>query len=405
METKSRRRIFVGYDDGSKSIKYYNAGSRKVLVSQNVRFLSLTNDETPLEPIIITPDAPDEGESEGNIPTTLGNKGNSIKRKRDDEEELEPEQRRTRGRWINYRYLADPFPDEEEDETTFTTNENVYAIIAGDEYTSLKDARNSIDWPEWEKAIQKELTQLYQMGTWRLADKPKDAIPIANKWIFVRKSDKSGEIVKYKVRLVAKGCTQRPRYNYVETFSPVVRMDTIRAILEIVPIKGLKIHQLDIKGAYLNGTLKEKVYMRQPEGYGDDTDSVCELLKTIWSKTIRLGMEHSVRQKHERIWLQSYQLRSMHIYQMGWQRCGDTHSLGRRHTPIHFIWQAHWANSIRYMNCMGNNRSWGTYKNCRDRNYPKSWLSQKLYINSILERKGLSGINSVTTPMDPNIKL
>ena len=57
-------------------------------------------------------------------------------------------------------------------------------------------------------------------------------------------------------------------------------MDAIRAILALVPIMGLKICQLDIKGAYLNGILKEKVYMKQPEGYEDGTDRICELLKT-----------------------------------------------------------------------------------------------------------------------------
>ena len=86
---------------------------------------------------------------------------------------------------INYRYLNDPFPDEEENEATFTSNDEIFAIIAGDEYTSLKDAKNSPDWLEWEKAIQKELAQLYQTGTWRLIEKPPDAIPIANKWMFV----------------------------------------------------------------------------------------------------------------------------------------------------------------------------------------------------------------------------
>src|SRR5271168_3613945 len=60
METKSRRRIFVGYDDGSKSIKYYNAETRKVLTSRNICFLNLTN-EPPPEPIVVSTDAPHEG--------------------------------------------------------------------------------------------------------------------------------------------------------------------------------------------------------------------------------------------------------------------------------------------------------------------------------------------------------
>ena len=87
--------------------------------------------------------------------------------------------------------------------------------------------RNSPNWPEWEKVIQSELAQLHQMETWRLVEKPPNAVPIANKWTFLKKWNKAGEVVKFKARLVAKGCTQRPGHNYVETFSPVVCMDTI----------------------------------------------------------------------------------------------------------------------------------------------------------------------------------
>lgn len=114
-----------------------------------------------------------------------------------------------RAKRVDYRYLNDPFPDEDDEEVA-----------------SLKEAKNSPDWPEWEKAIHKELAQLHQMGTWRLVKKPDDAIPIANKWTFVKKRNKAGEVVKFKARLVAKGCAQRPGHDYVETFSPVVRMDT-----------------------------------------------------------------------------------------------------------------------------------------------------------------------------------
>ena len=106
-----------------------------------------------------------------------------------------------------------------------------------------------------------------KMGTWILVDKPEDATPIPNKWKFEKKMNKAGEIIRYKARLLAKGYVQRPGYDYQETFSPVVRMEAIRAILSMVLIKGLKIQQMDVKGAYLNGILKEKIYMRQPEGY------------------------------------------------------------------------------------------------------------------------------------------
>ena len=65
------------------------------------------------------------------------------------------------------------------------------------------------------------------MGTWRLVEKSPNAIPIANKWTFLKKRNKASEVIKFKARLVVKGCAQRPGHDYVETFSPVVRMDAI----------------------------------------------------------------------------------------------------------------------------------------------------------------------------------
>ena len=130
--------------------------------------------------------------------------------------------------------------------------------------------------------MQVELKQLHEMGTWELVEKPPDVVPITNKWVFVRKRNKLGEIVKYKARLVARGYSQRPGQDYNETYSPVVRMDTLRAILALVPIKRLKIQQMDIKGAYLNGILKENIYMEQPEGSDDGTGRICRLRKTLY---------------------------------------------------------------------------------------------------------------------------
>jgi Reverse transcriptase (RNA-dependent DNA polymerase) len=91
------------------------------------------------------------------------------------------------------------------------------------------------------------------MGTWELVKKPLDAIPIANKWLFVKKTNNIGQIEKYKARLVIKGCSQCPGFDFNETYSPVVRIETVQTILAMVPQMDLKIQQLDIKGAYLNG--------------------------------------------------------------------------------------------------------------------------------------------------------
>ena len=413
METKSRQRIFVGYDDGSKSIKYYNVETRKVLTSRNIRFLALTDTETPPEPMVLLPDAPREGEPGSSTLPTSENTSDSLKRKRnkyDEDEEHNQRQTRVKKR-VDYRYLNNPFPDEEDVSETnnLTSNEQIYTIIPGDEYTSLKDAKDSPDWPEWEKAAQKEIDQLTQMGTWKLVDKPPDAIPIANKWTFLKKRNKVGDVVRFKARLVAKGCSQRPGYDYSETFSPVVRMDTIRAILALVPSMGLKIRQLDIKGAYLNGILKEKVYMKQPEGYEDETDRICELLKTLY------GLKQA---GHE--WNKEFDTK---IQKLGYQRTRSDPCVYVKRDGNDLIILTIWVDDILLF---------GTSDKLLDdtiTDIGQIWeitvlgepakivgieitqtedsikIAQKLYIKSILDREGLSEINSVATPLDSNIKL
>ena len=78
-------------------------------------------------------------------------------------------------------------------------------------------------------------------------------------------------LTKYKARLIAKGCAQHLGHDYIETHLPIVCLETIRAILAIAPTRKLHIQQMDIKGAYLNGTLKERIYMQQPEGFANGT--------------------------------------------------------------------------------------------------------------------------------------
>jgi hypothetical protein len=95
---------------------------------------------------------------------------------------------------------------------------------------------------------------------------------------------------------MAKGCAQQPGFDYTETLSPVIRMDTLRVILALVPKKGLKLHHMDVKGVYLNGTLQETIYMRQPEGCEDGMGRVCKLVKTLYGDTttlqVVLGNDH-----------------------------------------------------------------------------------------------------------------
>jgi hypothetical protein len=146
----------------------------------------------------------------------------------------------------------------------------------------LEQAKWLLEWPEWEHAIQAELAQLWQKGTWKLVEKPAGAIPISNKWVLTKKRDKEGNVVKYKARLVVRGFTQRLGLDYGETFSPVVCFEMIRVLLALAASKKLKVCQLDVKGAYLNGILTQPIYMEQPIGFEDSSGLVCLLIKSIY---------------------------------------------------------------------------------------------------------------------------
>ena len=190
--------------------------------------------------------------------------------------------------------------DHDEDESGISSAAQVYAAfsesdLGGQDPKILKEAMQSSDWPEWEKAIQTELGTLKQMDTWELVDAPKDRKPITNKWVFVRKYKKNGNLQKYKAGLVAGGFMQVPGMDYNETFSPVVQLEMIRAILALAITEDWEIQQMDVKGAYLNGKLKEEIYMDQPDRFNDGIFRLCQLIKTLYR------LKHSGHEWNEKL--------------------------------------------------------------------------------------------------------
>jgi len=120
---------------------------------------------------------------------------------------------------------------------------------------SVEEAKRLPDWPLWEKSIEEELDVLKEAGTWELADAPEGANIVGSKWVFRAKKDSAGNVVHYKARLVAQGFSQVPGVDYFDTFTPVARLASIHAVLAIAAVEDFEIHQIDIKGAYLNGIL------------------------------------------------------------------------------------------------------------------------------------------------------
>src|SRR3954466_13787843 len=125
---------------------------------------------------------------------------------------------------------------------------------------------NSYETHHWKKAIEAEQDVLIANQTWSLVDLPKNRKPIGCRWVFKIKYDAKGEIERYKARLVAKGYAQIHNVDYTETFAPVVKFNSIRTLLALAAHHDLKIHQMDIKAAYLNADPDEEIYMDQAEG-------------------------------------------------------------------------------------------------------------------------------------------
>ena len=108
---------------------------------------------------------------------------------------------------------------------------------------------------------------MYENKVWTLVDLPDDWQAIENKCIFNNKTDVDGNITIYKARLVAKGFRQVQGVDYDETFPPVAMLKSVQIMLGIAAFYDYEIWQMDVKTAFLNGFLKEELYMMQPEGF------------------------------------------------------------------------------------------------------------------------------------------
>ncbi|TYK00118.1 Cysteine-rich RLK (RECEPTOR-like protein kinase) 8 [Cucumis melo var. makuwa] len=144
--------------------------------------------------------------------------------------------------------------------------------------------------PEWKNAVMEEMKALEKNRTWKICALPKGHKTIGCKWVFSLKYKAHGTLDRHKARLVAKGFTQTYGIDYLETFSPVAKLNTIRVLLFVAVNKDWPLYQLDVKNAFLNEDPVEEVYMSPPLGFeAQFGQQVCKLQKFLY------GLKQSLR--------------------------------------------------------------------------------------------------------------
>ncbi|GKB26030.1 retrovirus-related pol polyprotein from transposon TNT 1-94 [Tanacetum coccineum] len=147
-----------------------------------------------------------------------------------------------------------------------------------------KNVKEAMTDPAWIESMQEELLQFKRLDVWVLVPLPDNIKPLTLKWLFKNKHDEENTVIRNKSRLVVRGYRQEEGIDFEESFAPVARMEAIRIFLAYAAHKAFTVFQMDVKTAFLHGTLKEDVYVCQPEGFidADHPSHVYKLKKALY---------------------------------------------------------------------------------------------------------------------------
>ena len=154
----------------------------------------------------------------------------------------------------------------------------------------MVDLTSCPDSLEWMQAMEAEMKSLKVNDVRELVDLP---AAVGSKRVYKVKTGADGSIERHKARLVAQGFTQIYGADYDETFCPVVRQESLRALIALSIQCGLKLHQVDVTTAFLNGILEEEVYMKQPRGFVTEGEEH-KLKKSIYGMVTSTGRGYNL---------------------------------------------------------------------------------------------------------------
>lgn len=282
-DSKAHKMIFVGYCENTKGYRFIIPTSKNIIKSRDAVFLESTVkrnyvplelSETKMNKINVMEEIEDNG-STTSFESTENGKYTEI-----DSEYLPDESIETNPcSSMNLRPRIKQLNTNKQENTYLCLNEELQQDIP-DIPVTYEEAIKSIESKEWRKSIDEELEAHHKNETWTLVKKPSNAKVIGCRWVFRIKDEPTGP--RFKSRLCAKGYAQTKGIDYMETFAPTVRYDSIRLLLSIAVQHKYEIIQLDIKTAFLYGELEETIYMTPPSGLNCENNMVCRLNKSLY---------------------------------------------------------------------------------------------------------------------------
>ncbi|GAU43236.1 hypothetical protein TSUD_241260 [Trifolium subterraneum] len=264
----------------------------------------------------------------------------------------------------------------------------------------------------WRKAMKDEINSIERNNTWDLMSLPANKKPITVKWVYKVKHLPDGSIAKHKARLVAKGFLQKPGIDFTEIFAPVARLETVRVVVALANQLSWLIVQLDVKFAFLNGTLEEEVYVEQPQGFivKGQEDKVLKLNKALY------GLKQASMAWNKRI--------NDFLQQTGYSKCTIEHEIyikGKNQNDLSLVFlyvddlliTGSNKNEIEKIKAQMSEEFDMTglgklqyFLGLEFSNTNKGLIvHQKKYVTDVLKRFNMMDYNPANTPMETNLKL
>ncbi|KAJ3686893.1 hypothetical protein LUZ61_016057 [Rhynchospora tenuis] len=383
LDDKSKKYVFIGYDEKTKAFRLFDPIEKKVIVSRDVQ----VNEEIAWDWNNQKEMANEKEEPSTSTPTTTNTSNESS------DNEDEPRQPRTR----NLQDLYESTPEV-----------HLVCLLADSENITFEEAVRD---KKWKAAMDEEIAAIEKNDTWKLVELQEGSQPIGVKWVYKKKMNAEGKIERYKARLVAKGYRQKAGIDYDEVFAPVARMETIRLLISLAAQFKWPIYQMDVKSAFLNGVLEEEVYVEQPPGYmkaGKETQ-VLKLKKALY------GLKQAPRAWNSRI--------DTYLKKNKFKQCPYEHALYVKEKEGNLLYVALYVDDLIFM---GNNEKMTKeFKEVMTREFEMTdlglmkyflglevrqenagiFVSQEAYAKEILKKYKMDECNPVSTPMELGAKL